>query len=154
MTPICLWLLPVFGALIGSVCAFICSKQLKAQLNSVFNPQLRQDLGNGKIIEGEIEAIISQHLDDLVVSLKSQIPMASMLLGQSREEKLKAEARQELFKAVPALVELIEEQTAPPLLKLTTKLWRSVTFSLMTISALVGALIGLIQLGIFSLLCN
>lgn len=148
MTTLCFWIIPIFGALIGAVAAYVCSFQLRIQLKMMLKGL--QESGN-EIVTEKLEEIIDLRLDKLITTIKEQIPMASMLLGQAREDQLKHEAREELLKAVPSITDLISSKI--PSIQFTDRVWRSMTNSLMMIAALTGVFLGLIELGLLMLFC-
>lgn len=147
----CIISIPIFAVFIAAAATYVCSRQLRSHLKTFFVPaNTPSDEEKSKLVDEHVEAIIAKHLDDVVTSFKSQIPMAGMLLGQAREEKLKEQARKELFKAVPAIKAVVVN---PQTVKFTDRLWRSVTFSLMGMAALIGLFLGLVQLGLIMLFC-
>lgn len=145
MNDFALYLFPLFGALIGCVVVMVCSWQLRIRLQN-FKGISMDDLP----IAGRIEEVISAHLDKVVLLFKSQIPLISTFLSQAREDKLKNEARRELFGMVPDLLILIRSDLIVD--QVVRRLWRSVTLSLMLMGALVGAAMGLIEMFLISML--
>lgn len=152
MPSICFWMIPLFGAFIGVCVAFICRGQLRFQVKSILEFSQHDD---HKEVQEKIKLIIAEHLDLLVALFKSKIPLASTFLGQAKEEKLKAEACEELFKAVPSISGLVSGSSI--VVQFTDKLWRSMTYSLMLMGAATGALLGfiemLLQMGLMMIMC-
>ena len=93
--------------------------------------------------------MISERLDAVVTAFKSQIPMASTFLSQAREDKLKNQAREELLKIVPDVLMAIPGNL--PIERVTDRLWRSMLTSLLLFAAIVGAILGFVEVGILSL---
>lgn len=152
MHTLCLAMIPIFAVLITCISTYVCCRQLRKHLKLFFaSPQNDADQSKEKQIDQQLEQVISKHLDDVVAAFKTQIPMASMFIGSAREEKLKEQALNELLKAVPALKEAVVG--SPHMVRFTDRLWRSVTYSLMGMSALIGLILGLVEMGIL-MMCS
>lgn len=151
MHTLCLAMIPIFAVLITCISTYVCCRQLRKHLKLFFaSSQNDADLSKEKQIDQQLEQVISKHLDDVVAAFKTQIPMASMFIGSAREEKLKEQALNELLKAVPALKEVV---SSPQMIRFTDRLWQSVTYSLLGMSALIGLTLGLVEMGILMMFC-
>ena len=144
MNELSFYLIPIFGAIIGCSSVVVCSWQLRMQLKSI------GDISDeDTFIERKVEQLISERLDAVVTAFKSQIPMASTFLSQAREDKLKNQAREELLKIVPDVLMAIPGNL--PIERVTDRLWRSMLTSLLLFAAIVGAILGFVEVGILSL---
>lgn len=151
MNAICFYMLPVFSALIGGLAVMVACWQLKKHLQIVFKETIDPANPSADQVDLEISGLIKKHLDEVVLVFKTQIPMASMFISQAREEKLKTQALHELTKAIPAIKTVVGGH--PQVIRFTDSLWRSVTYSLMSMGAIVGLALGLVEMGFIALFC-
>lgn len=152
MHQVCLLLIPVFAGIVAVLAVFVCCLQLRKHLQVFFeSPQNISDLEKDMQVDKQITELIGKKLDDVIIAFKTQIPMASMFIGSAREEKLKEQALQELLKALPEIKTTV--LTSPHVVRFTNRLWRSVTYSLMGMAAVIGLFLGLIEMGLIMLFC-
>lgn len=105
-------LLPLAGAIISLITAATgllwlrhlvlrTSKDSEIFLTELARKKLPLEMWIDGSIEREIESLIDKQLERLIGVFKEQIPMTSMFLTKSTEEKLKGQAYQEMIKMVP-----------------------------------------------------
>jgi len=124
-------------------------------------PSTEDNLENS-MLEKQIESSINHHLEAIVGAFKAQIPMASLVLGKTREEKLKEQARQELFKIIPDIKRMTKEQDKPSETLIRASLQnlanqfdkefcKGKLYVVLAAALLFGILLGLIEVGLISL---
>ena len=141
MSTVYFWMIPLFSAFIGSCVALVCRGQLRFQMKAILEFSKHDD---DEDIEEKIKQLIAERLAVLIETFKSQIPLASTFISREREEKLRHDACEELYKAVPSISALVDGN--PIVIELTDKIWRSITYSLMLMGGLVGALLGPVEM--------
>lgn len=114
----------------------------------------------GAETEKEIEGLIDERLNAIIVGFKKQIPMIGMFLSQTKEEALKTSAKVELMRLIPAIKkrflqkigesDYLEGQFHLIVSQLVSGLWRRVKYQLFSILVGVGALLGILEVLLFS----
>lgn len=110
-------------------------------------------------IDEEMEALIDERLNEIIVGFKKKIPMINMVLSQAKEEELKAFAKGELIQVIPVIKQkclsgkdFFEKQFYEKANQLAMRLWKLLFKRLLVISICVGALMGIIEIYLLSLI--
>ncbi len=180
MLVICLFIIPFTAVFIACCTAWLCCFWLQRKyrvltqdkpLKLIIEPPVDQaTMWKEGLFDRDLEVLIGRRLDAMVVAVKTQIPMIGMLLTQSREDKLKAQAHEEFIKLIPEIKEAVAARYAEqgtgsegvasipmmqePLEKLTAGLWKSWAYAAVGLAALLGLFVGLAELWLISLLCR
>lgn len=117
-----IYFLPLAGALAGWGLALAITRYLAGYFRKLE-------------LASEVDPLLNHHLDELVGSLKQQIPMAGMFLTESLTGKLKGQAKGEFYRMIPTLKERLIERCLTR--NLTTIQWAGAAF---------GFVMGLLQL--------
>lgn len=88
--------------------------------------------------------LMEETLDQLIESIKSQIPMGGMLLSGTIMEKLKAKLQKELEKVLPDLLPRIILQVKEPLQKEVSRTLKGYILPIAGVGFVLGALLGLL----------
>lgn len=177
MIPFCLYLLPIAGAIISCSTLIVCSFWIRNDCRKFYGGAIIEEFSKCFInlwhiwnIEKEIESLIERSLENLVATFKEQIPIAGTFLSKAREDSLKERARLELIKLIPSIKQQLLEhlsnhsqevginaETALQVKFETEKIinlfWEHIKYSLLIKIALLGFVLGLIQMGFMMVFC-
>jgi hypothetical protein len=117
-----LYLLPLVDFFIGFLISYVMARFIVSTAKRRLHNYLA-DTGNNPLVqkqiremiqksalEEEIEWFLEKQVDDFVVLIKRQIPMAGSFLQGSLLERLKGMAREEIGKMLPPLKERVEQK--------------------------------------------
>jgi hypothetical protein len=131
---ICLYLLPLFGALLGWIILsftlrLILRHYLPAYKYKIYEQviiELEKEMGEenplvvkmqGLNLEGVVSPVLDRRLDQVVQDLKEQIPMGEYILMGSLTQRIKMRVKSEFLKALPdfkaAFLQQIEKELNP-----------------------------------------
>ena len=153
-------LLPLIDAALLALVAFLAMRwffrkeklmPIIAKVMNSLEEQLQRKL-EAADINMEVDSLLEQRLDAILLSLKQQIPMASMLLSGALADKFKGQAKGEILKMLPGLKERLLERLSK---EINLKEWvlgqvqelasKKLALRCIVYAALIGFLMGLIN---------
>ena len=159
-----LYIIPILDALILGLIVYLSGrwffrmenlKPLIARTMDSLEEQLHRKL-EAADINMEVDSLLEQRLDALILLLKQQIPMASMLLSGALAEKFKGQAKVEILKMLPNLKQKLLDRLSH---EIDIKEWVLKQIQEMAIekqilryslyAALIGLVVGIINIIIF-----
>lgn len=99
-------------------------------------------------LHSDLNGLLDKHLNEFIVTLKQQIPMAGMFLTSSLTERLKGQAKEEFMKMLPELKEKIWQRFSSDLSFIENMIRESIAKRMLKVSfygALVGFCLGGLQ---------
>ncbi len=161
-----LYVIPFLDALILGLAVYLTNLwffrkanlwPLVAQTIATLEDQLHRKL-EAADIHMDVDSLLEQRLEALILLLKQQIPMASMLLSGSLAEKFKGQAKVEILKMLPSLKQRLLDRLSE---EVDIKEWvlkqiqefaiEKQALRIVLYAALLGFLVGLINVAIVML---
>lgn len=164
--PCCYWLRKCY------MTTDINSMLVQEFLGSVDRKKMFTHLWDEMELDEEIGSLIDRHLDQLIAAFKVQIPMIGSVLSTQREDKLKQQAHVELMKLIPAMKQkildllerkdfsqisldsLICSEVTQATEKATNRFIKTMAYSFLIKSAILGFILGILEMGIMMILTS